>query len=64
MSPQAEDQTETERIEPPGPMPDLSPARRQQVLGQDMDVDITPYRLERFAEGKLLVGAYGIGSIS
>jgi sarcosine oxidase subunit beta len=36
----------------------------QQVLGQDMDVDITPYGLERFAEGKLLVGAYGVGSIS
>jgi sarcosine oxidase subunit beta len=36
----------------------------QQVLGQDMDVDITPYGLERFAEGRLLVGAYGVGSIS
>ena len=36
----------------------------QQALGQDMDVDITPYGLERFAEGKLLIGAYGIGSIS
>jgi sarcosine oxidase subunit beta len=36
----------------------------QQVLGRDMDVDITPYGLERFAAGKLLVGAYGVGSIS
>jgi len=36
----------------------------QQMLGQDMDVDIGAYRLERFAEGKLLIGAYGIGSIS
>jgi len=36
----------------------------QQVLGQDTDVDIAPYGLERFAAGKLLVGAYGVGSIS
>jgi glycine/D-amino acid oxidase-like deaminating enzyme len=36
----------------------------QQALGQDMDVDISAYGLERFADGKLLVGAYGVGSIS
>ncbi|MHA1600409.1 MAG: NAD(P)/FAD-dependent oxidoreductase [Alphaproteobacteria bacterium] len=36
----------------------------QTALGQTPDVDITPYRLGRVAEGKLLVGAYGIGSIS
>lgn len=36
----------------------------QQVLGQAMDVDITPYGLERFAKGELLTGAYGVGSIS
>ena len=36
----------------------------QQALGQDMDVDISAYGLERFADGKLLIGAYGVGSIS
>ena len=36
----------------------------QQALGQDMDVDIGAYGLERFADGKLLTGAYGVGSIS
>ncbi len=36
----------------------------QSVLGIETDVDITPYRLARFAEGELLTGAYGIGSIS
>lgn len=36
----------------------------QSVLGNETDVDITSYRLARFAEGELLTGAYGIGSIS
>ena len=36
----------------------------QQVLGQPMDVDIGPYGLDRFAKGRLLTGAYGVGSIS
>ncbi len=36
----------------------------QSVLGMETDVDITPYRLGRFAEGELLTGTYGIGSIS
>jgi sarcosine oxidase subunit beta len=36
----------------------------QQVLGQATDVDIAAYALSRFAAGRLLVGAYGIGSIS
>jgi glycine/D-amino acid oxidase-like deaminating enzyme len=36
----------------------------QQVLGLDMDVDIGAYGLARFATGKLLLGAYGVGSIS
>ena len=36
----------------------------QHVLGQPMDVDIGPYGLDRFAEGRLLTGAYGVGSIS
>jgi sarcosine oxidase subunit beta len=36
----------------------------QQVLGQEPDVDIAAYALSRFAQGRLLVGAYGIGSIS
>jgi sarcosine oxidase subunit beta len=36
----------------------------QAALGQATDVDIVPYRLSRFTEGKLLTGAYGVGSIS
>lgn len=44
--------------------PAVGLALAQQALGQDMDVDITPYGLARFAEGRLLTGAYGIGSIS
>ena len=44
--------------------PAVGLALAQQVLGQDMDVDITPYGLERFAEGRLLTGVYGVGSIS
>ncbi|MFQ5755641.1 MAG: NAD(P)/FAD-dependent oxidoreductase [Acidiferrobacterales bacterium] len=36
----------------------------QTILGQTPDVDLQPYRLGRFAEGELLSGAYGIGSIS
>jgi sarcosine oxidase subunit beta len=36
----------------------------QTALGQATDLDIAPYRLGRFAEGKLLTGAYGVGSIS
>jgi sarcosine oxidase, subunit beta len=36
----------------------------QAVLGLQTDVDIDPYRPSRFSEGDLLVGSYGIGSIS
>ena len=36
----------------------------QQVLGQETDIDIGAYGLERFAAGRLLIGAYGVGSIS
>ena len=36
----------------------------QQALGLEQDVAIAPYRLSRFAEGALLTGAYGVGSIS
>ncbi len=36
----------------------------QSILGQTLDVDIHPYRLNRFEQGALLTGAYGIGSIS
>jgi len=36
----------------------------QTALGQTADVDIAPYRLGRFADNQLLVGAYGVGSIS
>ena len=36
----------------------------QSALGMKTDVDIAPYRLARFAEDDLLIGAYGVGSIS
>jgi sarcosine oxidase subunit beta len=36
----------------------------QQVLGREPEIDIAPYALSRFAEGRLLTGAYGVGSIS
>ena len=36
----------------------------QTALGEATDVDIAPYALSRFADGALLTGAYGIGSIS
>ena len=36
----------------------------QGILGLAQDVDISAYRHSRFAEGALLTGAYGIGSIS
>jgi sarcosine oxidase subunit beta len=34
------------------------------ALGLEAEIDITPYRLGRFADGALLTGAYGPGSIS
>ena len=36
----------------------------QSALGQNPDIDITPYRPSRFDESDLLVGSYGIGSIA
>ena len=36
----------------------------QLTLNESCDVDLHPYRLSRFAEGELLTGAYGVGSIS
>ena len=36
----------------------------QGVLGMETDIDISGYNLARFADTKLLTGAYGIGSIS
>jgi sarcosine oxidase subunit beta len=36
----------------------------QLMLQNNCDVDITPYRYSRFAEGAELVGSYGVGSIS
>ena len=36
----------------------------QQVLGREAAVDIAAYGLDRFAEGRLLTGVYGVGSIS
>ncbi|WP_419860288.1 NAD(P)/FAD-dependent oxidoreductase [Candidatus Palauibacter sp.] len=36
----------------------------QSLLGEAPDVDLEPYRPERFEEKALLLGAYGSGSIS
>ena len=36
----------------------------QTVLEEKPDIDITPYRHGRFDDGALLIGTYGIGSIS
>lgn len=44
--------------------PVLGRVLAQNMLGRSTDVDISGYRLGRFAEGKLLTGTYGIGSIS
>ncbi|MDH3594008.1 MAG: FAD-binding oxidoreductase [Rhodospirillales bacterium] len=44
--------------------PALGKVLAQSVLGLAQDVDLAPYRLGRFAEGRLLTGAYGVGSIS
>ena len=44
--------------------PALGKVLAQSALGLTAEVDLTPYRLGRFAEGELLTGAYGVGSIS
>jgi len=44
--------------------PTVGEGLAQTVLGQHVRVSIEPYRMERFAEGRPLHGAYGIGSIS
>jgi len=44
--------------------PAIGKVQAQTVLGQKTDVDISGYGLDRFAAGRLLVGAYGVGSIS
>jgi glycine/D-amino acid oxidase-like deaminating enzyme len=36
----------------------------QSMLGETPDLPIEPYRITRFAEGALLMGAYGIGAVS
>jgi len=46
----------------------LSPAigkvLAQSALGLETDVDLKPYRFERFEQGQLLVGKYGAGAVS
>jgi sarcosine oxidase subunit beta len=46
----------------------LSPAvgkmLAQAALGQTPDLPMAPYRIRRFADGELLVGAYGPGAVS
>jgi glycine/D-amino acid oxidase-like deaminating enzyme len=44
--------------------PALGKVLAQSALGLPQDVDLSPYCLGRFAEGELLTGSYGIGSIS
>lgn len=44
--------------------PTVGESLAQTVLGQPVRVSIEPYSPQRFAEGKVLHGAYGIGSIS
>jgi len=44
--------------------PAIGKCLAQTILGETADVSLEPYRFSRFAEGELLVGAYGIGSIS
>ncbi len=44
--------------------PALGKVLAQAALGLAQDVDVAPYRLGRFAEGDLLTGSYGVGSIS
>lgn len=44
--------------------PALGRSLAQGLLSRAPDVDLTPYRFERFAEDDLLIGAYGVGSIS
>ncbi|MFQ5784774.1 MAG: NAD(P)/FAD-dependent oxidoreductase [Alphaproteobacteria bacterium] len=44
--------------------PALGRVLAQSALGLETEVDLLPYRFTRFAEGDLLAGAYGVGSIS
>lgn len=44
--------------------PALGESLAQTILGDTPIVDLAPYRGSRFAEGALLTGAYGVGSIS
>ena len=36
----------------------------QSMLGQAPDIALEPYCITRFADGRLLSGAYGIGAVS
>lgn len=36
----------------------------QEALGMATDVSLTPYALERFSTGQLLIGKYGLGAVS
>ena len=44
--------------------PSIGKVQAQTALGLATDVDISGYGLDRFETGRLLTGAYGIGSIS
>ena len=44
--------------------PAIGRCAAQSMLGEEPDVDLAPYRPERFEEGALLLGSYGGGSIS
>jgi len=36
----------------------------QAALGVASDIDLSPYALSRFAQGRLLTGRYGTGAVS
>ncbi len=44
--------------------PGIGKILAQHALGQPTDVSLTPYSLDRFARGSLLVGKYGSGAVS
>ena len=44
--------------------PTISDSLAQTMLGQAPDLPIADYAVDRFARGRTLHGAYGIGSIS
>ena len=44
--------------------PTIGKVLAQTALGLAPDVGIAPYRLERFVQGEILMGRYGVGAVS